>query len=114
MKTHPVSKSRTYPLNLRNLDETCPVLEVNETRTHFLFRIDVNSMLGDDILIELNQKELTLTENTLETRHPLQRKRVSVNVDSDQRILNAHYTNGFLLIRIEKTGLNLNSMLPGD
>jgi HSP20 family molecular chaperone IbpA len=85
------------------LQHSFPLLEVMETPGYLLFKVDVGSILGDEIDFEFTEQGLTLIESNKTDLHP--HKRVSIKVDSDRMTLNARYKNGILWIRIQKIHL---------
>ena len=100
--------------NLKNgsLLTDLTLIDLKETPSYFLLKIDVNSVIASEISIELTHRTLVLRENSLAS--PSAKKRVSIQVDSDRTPLNATYRNGVLWIRILKQSSIQFQSLTGD
>jgi HSP20 family molecular chaperone IbpA len=102
-RTHPgTDEDRILRMRLLPIPDSQepPLVDVEETPSHYLLTLDVRRMLGNEITIELSD-ELLLLRSILRDSEP-SLKRVSLRVDSGHHSLAAHYRNGQLRIALPK------------
>lgn len=77
------------------------LFDVQETPSHYLLRLDVHSVLGNEIILDISGETLTVREcATSIEQNPA--KRITLRVDSHQPAVSASYRAGVLLIALPK------------
>ena len=99
------------PLHPGRLPEDLPLFEIRETPSHYLLRLDIESLFGQGISIELGEETLILCGKRIDP-HDFNKKRITLRVDSHRPALTAHYREGILIIALPKSDPRVGHHAP--
>jgi HSP20 family molecular chaperone IbpA len=88
-------------MNLESLQREHLLFDVQETPSHYFLRLDVHSVPGSEIILDISGETLTLRGEG----DPCDRgaaKRISLRVDSGHPAASASFRSGILIIALPK------------
>jgi HSP20 family molecular chaperone IbpA len=78
-----------------------PNLDISETKSHYVLRVDVTSLLGANVDIELTADDLIISSRGAR-RSANSNPTLSLKVNSLDQVIAARYSHGFLEIALPK------------
>ena len=93
------------PLNPDTLSKERLLFDVQETPSHYLLRLDVHSVLGNEISLDISGETLTLKDRP-SAKGGSAVKRITLRVDSHYPAVSASYRGGLLIIALPKEKSN--------